>query len=44
MFTIVWSTGPILAPFFGGYLETAFGWQSNFYFLAAFALVIALLK
>lgn len=44
MFTIVWSTGPILAPFFGGYLETAFGWQSNFYFLAAFALVIALLE
>jgi DHA1 family bicyclomycin/chloramphenicol resistance-like MFS transporter len=44
MFTIVWSTGPILAPFFGGYLETAFGWQSNFYFLAAFSLVIALLE
>ncbi|HLA59626.1 MAG TPA: MFS transporter [Puia sp.] len=44
MFTIVWSTGPILAPFFGGYLETAFGWQSNFYFLAAFALVIAILE
>jgi MFS family permease len=44
MFTIVWSTGPILAPFFGGYLETAFGWQSNFYFLAAFALIIALLE
>src|SRR5664279_959216 len=44
MFTIVWSTGPILAPFFGGYLETAFGWQSNFYFLAAFALVIAVLE
>ena len=44
MFTIVWSTGPILAPFFGGYLETAFGWQSNFYFLAAFSLVITLLE
>ncbi len=44
MFTIVWSTGPILAPFLGGYLETAFGWQSNFYFLAAFALIIALLE
>jgi MFS transporter, DHA1 family, multidrug resistance protein len=44
MFTIVWSTGPILAPFFGGYLETAFGWQSNFYFLAAFAIIIALLE
>jgi len=44
MFTIVWSTGPILAPFVGGYLETAFGWQSNFYFLTAFAIVIALLE
>jgi MFS transporter, DHA1 family, multidrug resistance protein len=44
LFTIVWSTGPILAPFFGGYLETAFGWQSNFYFLAGLALVIALLE
>jgi MFS family permease len=44
MFTIVWSTGPILAPFLGGYLETAFGWQSNFYFLAGFALIIALLE
>jgi MFS family permease len=44
MFTIVWSTGPILAPFFGGYLETAFGWQSNFYFLAAIALIFVLLE
>jgi len=44
MFTIIWSAGPIVAPFIGGYLEHLFGWQSNFYFLAAFALVIAVLE
>ena len=44
IFTIIWSVGPILAPFFGGYLQTAFGWESNFYFLAVFALIIALLE
>ncbi len=36
-FTIVWSCGPIIAPFLGGYLEDLFGWQSNFYFLAIYA-------
>ena len=35
LFSIIWSTGPIVAPFIGGYLQTAFGWQSNFYALAA---------
>lgn len=44
MFSIIWSTGPIVAPFVGGYLETAFGWKSNFYFLAGFALVMAILE
>jgi len=44
LFTIIWSTGPIMAPFIGGYLEQAFGWQSNFYFLAVFALVLLLLE
>lgn len=44
IFTIIWSTGPILAPFIGGYLQSAFGWQSNFYFLAGYALIIALLE
>ncbi|PTQ98238.1 putative MFS family arabinose efflux permease [Mucilaginibacter yixingensis] len=43
MFSIIWSTGPIVAPFIGGYLETAFGWKSNFYFLGGFAAVLALL-
>ncbi|WP_069657789.1 MFS transporter [Arcticibacter eurypsychrophilus] len=44
LFTIIWSAGPIIAPFLGGYLQTIFGWQSNFYFLAAFASVIAVLE
>jgi MFS family permease len=33
-----------VAPFIGGYLESAFGWKSNFYFLGVFALVMALLE
>ncbi|MGE9292934.1 MAG: MFS transporter [Puniceicoccales bacterium] len=37
-YTIVWSCGPILAPFLGGYLEKAFHWQANFYFIAGFSL------
>ncbi|MFD2583986.1 MFS transporter [Pedobacter vanadiisoli] len=44
LFSIIWSTGPIIAPFIGGYLQTAFGWESNFYFLAGFAAVFALLE
>ncbi|WP_228401593.1 MFS transporter [Chryseobacterium sp. PMSZPI] len=36
-FTIVWSCGPILAPFLGGYLEKLFNWHANFYFLAFYA-------
>jgi len=44
LFSIIWSTGPIVAPFIGGYLQTVFGWESNFYFLGGFALVFALLE
>jgi MFS family permease len=44
LFTIIWSTGPIIAPFIGGYLQSIFGWQSNFYFLAAFALIMAFME
>lgn len=44
LFTIIWSTGPIIAPFIGGYLQTAFGWESNFYLLAGLAIVIAILE
>jgi multidrug resistance protein len=34
LFTIIWSTGPIIAPFVGGWLQKMFGWETNFYFLA----------
>jgi len=44
LFSIIWSTGPIIAPFIGGYLQIAFGWKSSFYFLAIFAVVLALLE
>jgi MFS family permease len=44
MFTIIWSAGPIIAPFLGGYFQSTLGWQSNFYFLAALASVIAALE
>jgi len=43
MFSIIWSIAPIVAPFFGGYLQKAFGWQSNFYFLGGMSLLILLL-
>jgi MFS family permease len=35
LFSIIWSTGPIIAPFVGGYLQSLLGWRANFYFLAA---------
>jgi len=39
-FTIIWSLGPIVAPFLGGYLQKYFNWQSNFYFLAIYAFLM----
>ncbi len=44
LFTIIWSTGPIVAPFIGGYLEVSFGWESNFYFLAIIAAVLFVME
>jgi MFS family permease len=41
LFTIIWSTGPIAAPFVGGYLEAFFGWQSNFILLGGLVLICA---
>jgi MFS family permease len=43
-FTIIWSTGPIIAPFIGGYLQDAYGWQSNFYFLAVYSFSMGILE
>lgn len=44
MFSIIWATAPIIAPFLGGYLQDTFGWESNFYFLGGFTLVIMVLE
>jgi MFS family permease len=44
LFSIIWSTGPIIAPFVGGYLQTLFGWRANFYFLAVLGGGLALLE
>lgn len=44
LFSIIWSTGPIIAPFIGGYLQDAFGWESNFYFLGGLAAVLLILE
>jgi len=40
LMTIVWSAGPIVAPFAGGYLEHIFGWRSNFYALAVYSFLL----
>ncbi|MGG7437368.1 MFS transporter [Chryseobacterium arthrosphaerae] len=42
--TIVWSLGPIIAPFLGGYLQKSFGWESNFTALSFFSLIILILE
>jgi MFS transporter, DHA1 family, multidrug resistance protein len=44
LFSIIWATAPIVAPFIGGYLESAFGWESNFYFLGSAILVLLILE
>jgi len=43
-FTIVWSCGPILAPFLGGYLEKLFNWHANFHFSGLYAGLIFLFE
>lgn len=42
--TMVWATGPILAPFIGGYLQQNFGWRANFWLLAGYGTVMLLLE
>lgn len=42
LFSIIWSTGPIIAPFVGGYLQSLYGWRANFWFLAALGGVLGL--
>ena len=43
LFSIVWAAAPIVAPFLGGYLQSSFGWASNFYFLGGVIVVLGLL-
>ncbi|WP_255717739.1 MFS transporter [Dyadobacter sp. CY345] len=43
LFTIIWSVGPIVAAFLGGYLDQFFGWQSNFLLLGGLVLTCAFL-
>lgn len=38
--SMAWSLGPIIAPLIGGYLQYYISWQSNFYFLTIYALLI----
>ena len=44
LFSIIWASAPIIAPFIGGYLQASFGWESNFYFLGGFALLMLVLE
>ncbi|MDF3078653.1 MAG: multidrug effflux transporter [Sphingobacteriaceae bacterium] len=44
LFSIIWATAPIVAPFLGGYLQHAFGWESNFWFLSAATLLLLFLE
>jgi DHA1 family bicyclomycin/chloramphenicol resistance-like MFS transporter len=43
LFSIVWAAAPIVAPFLGGYLQSSFGWASNFYFLGGVVVVLGIL-
>lgn len=44
LFSIIWACAPIMAPFLGGYLESSFGWRSNFYFLGGLSLLFLVLE
>lgn len=44
LFSIVWATAPIVAPFIGGYLQVHLGWQSNFYLLGILTVTILLFE
>lgn len=43
LFSIIWATAPIIAPFVGAYLQHLFGWQANFYFLSIMTFAILIL-
>jgi Bcr/CflA subfamily drug resistance transporter len=41
--TLAWALGPIVAPVLGAWLHERFGWQSCFWFLTAYGLVLFVL-
>jgi DHA1 family bicyclomycin/chloramphenicol resistance-like MFS transporter len=44
LFSIIWASAPIIAPFIGGFLQASFGWESNFYFLGIFTIAILIFE
>lgn len=44
LLTIVWATAPITAPFLGGFLQSSFGWTSNFYLLGIYSGLMLILE
>jgi len=44
LFAIIWACAPIMAPFVGGYLQSIYGWRSNFYFLGVLSLLFLVLE
>lgn len=44
LLSVVWALGPITAPFLGGYLQSYWGWTSNFIFLGLYALLSFMLE
>ena len=40
LISLVWSVGPVIAPFIGGYLQHYFGWKANFIFFIGYAVLI----
>ncbi len=44
LFSVIWAIGPIVAPFLGGFFQTAWGWESNFIFLGIFSFVFFLIE
>lgn len=44
LLTIIWAMAPISAPFIGGYLEKAFGWTANFWFLAGYSFMALIIE
>ena len=42
--TVVWSLGPICAPFIGGFVQTHWGWRANFIVLAVFSVLALVLE